>query len=66
VAKRERQSTSCADIESFVAAKRKVAILHVQVGMADSTSLDLHQDLGTLRTWQGNDGFAQGRAISGQ
>jgi len=66
VAKRERQSASRADIESFVAAKRKVAILHVQVGMADAAPLDLHQDLGSSRLWSLYRGFAQGCAVSGQ
>src|SRR5262249_20161939 len=49
MAKRKRQSASRADIESFVAAEGKVAILHVQIGMADSASLDPHQDLGSSR-----------------
>jgi hypothetical protein len=66
VAERERQRASSADVEFLVATQRKVAILHMQVGMADATSLDPHQDLGALRVRYVNDGFAQGRAVSRQ
>jgi hypothetical protein len=66
VAERERQRAPGADVEFLVATQRKVTILHVQVGMADATSLDPHQDLGALRLRDVNGGFAQGRAVSHQ
>jgi hypothetical protein len=66
VPERERQRAPSADVEFLVATQRKVTILHVQVGMADPTSLDPHQDLGAVRSRYVNDGFAQGRAVSRQ
>jgi hypothetical protein len=66
VAERERQRAPSADVEFLVATQRKVTILHVQVGMADPTSLGPHQDLGALRSRYVHDGLAQWRAVSRQ
>ena len=43
VAKRERQRAARADVEPFVVAEHEIAVLHVQVGMADAAALNAHQ-----------------------
>ena len=48
VAERERQRAALAHVELLAVAEREIAVLHVQVGMADAAALDAHQHLAAL------------------
>ena len=45
----EGQGASGADIEPLVGAEGEVAILQVQVGMANAAAFDAYQDFGAAR-----------------
>src|SRR6202012_5779435 len=60
MAERERQGHAARGVELLAAAEIGVAVLDVQVGMAQAAALDAHQDLASLRFWRVDDGLAQG------
>jgi hypothetical protein len=66
VTKREWQRAPGSHIKLFFSAEHKVTILHMQVGMADTTAFHPHQHFGSLRLRYVRDGFAEGRSVSGQ
>jgi hypothetical protein len=43
------ESASGADVELLVGAEGEVAVLHVQVGMANAAAFDAHQDFAAAR-----------------
>jgi hypothetical protein len=45
----EGQDASGADVELLVAAEGEVAVLQMQVGMANAAAFDAHQDLAAAR-----------------
>ena len=66
VAERERQRAAGAHVERLAVAEREIAVLHVQVGMADAAALDAHQHLGALRLRAIDDGLAERGFIGGE
>ena len=50
------------DVELLAVAEREIAVLHVQVGMADAAALDAHQHLAARGLGTVGDGLAQRRA----
>ncbi len=61
VSERERQRHAARGIELLAAAEVGIAVLDMQVGMAQSATLDADQHLPALRLRRFDDGFAQGR-----
>ena len=59
VAEREWQRAARGDVELLVAAEREIAVLQMQVGMADAAALDAHQHFAAARGGAVDDGFAQ-------
>src|SRR5262245_19960327 len=57
------QGAAGADIQFLAAAKQEVAVLHMQVGMADATPRNADKDFRSLRSRRVNDGFAKRCAI---
>jgi len=66
MAERERQRAAGADVELLAVAEQKIAVLHVQVGMADAAARDAHQNFGARRLGDVDIRFAQRRAIGGE
>jgi hypothetical protein len=66
VTKRERKRTPRANIKPFFSTERKIAVLHMQVGMADAASFNPDQNLGAL--WRRHVGhrFAERRSVGRQ
>src|SRR4029453_10414274 len=66
VTKRERKRTPRANIELFFSAERKIAVLHMQVGVADAATFDSDQYLGALWRRQVGYRFAERRSVGRQ
>ncbi len=66
VTERERQHAVLGDVEPLVAAEREIAVLHMQVGMADPATLDADEDFGAVRPGAVHDRLAERLAISDQ
>jgi len=58
VTKGEWKRPPGADIELPVAAERKITVLHMQIGMTNTASLDPHQNFGSLRARRIDNGLA--------
>jgi hypothetical protein len=54
----ERKCAARAHVEFLAVTEYEVAILHVKVGMADTTAFNPHQHLAALRPWGVYNGFA--------
>src|SRR5881394_3920700 len=63
---RERQRAAFAHIERFAFAEREIAVLHVQVGMADAAALDANEHLAALWLRAIDNGFAERGLVGGQ
>ena len=61
VAERERQRHAARGVELLAAAEIGVAVLDVQIGVAEAAALDAHQHLAALRLRRVDDGLAQRR-----
>src|ERR1700716_2082866 len=61
VTERKRQRHATRGVELLAAAEVGVAVLDMQVGMAQPATLDTHQDFLGQRLWRLDDGFAQRR-----
>ena len=61
VAERERQRHAARGVELLAAAEIGIAVLDVQVGMAQPAAFDADQDFAALRLRRVDDGLAQGR-----
>ena len=55
----ERQRHAARGIEPLAAAEIGVAVLDMQIGMAEAAAFDADQDFPALRLWRVDDGFAQ-------
>ncbi len=58
VAKRERQRAVLGDVELLAAAEIKIAVLNMQVGMADAAAFDADQHFAVARLGQIGNGLA--------
>jgi hypothetical protein len=61
VPERERQRHASGGVELLAAAEIGIAVLDVQVGVAEAAALDAHQYFGALRLRRVDDGLAQRR-----
>ena len=61
VSERERQRHAARGVELLAAAEVGVTVLDMQIGMAQSATLDADQDFLALRLRRVDDGFAQRR-----
>ena len=61
VAERERQRHAARGVEPLAAAQIGIAVLDVQVGMAQPAAFDADEDFAALRLRRVDDGFAQRR-----
>ena len=61
VAERERQRHAARGVEPLAAAEIGIAVLDVQVGMAEPAAFDADQHFAALRLRRVDDGFAQRR-----
>src|SRR6516162_2754797 len=66
VPEREWQGAALPHVELFAVAEQKIAILHMQVGMADAAAGDTHQHFTALRPRGLDHRFTQRRSISGE
>jgi hypothetical protein len=66
VAERKGQGASSANVELFAITQQEIPILHVQIGMADTTASDAHEHLGTLRLWNLRNCFAKRFAVGSE
>jgi hypothetical protein len=58
VAERERQFTPGTNIKLLSTAEGEVAVLHVQIGMADAAARDPHEDFRSSGLRRVHDGLA--------
>src|SRR6185369_12655398 len=63
---REGQGASGAHVELLAVAEHEIAVLHVQIGMADAAAMDAHQHFGAFGLRGLYHGLAQGRGIGGE
>ena len=59
VPERKRQRAAGGHVELFVATQREIAVLQMQVGMADAATLDAHQHFAAARRGAVHDGLAK-------